>query len=234
MSYNILFKNSKIFSFEPIPSTYKLFKKNIKVNNLKNVKAYNLGFSNKVKNATLSIPTESQGERYKYYVNHALYSIYGKGKNKIKVKLQTLDKFSIKHDVKAIDFIKIDVEGHELQVLEGAKKIIKAYKPIIQIEYNYISKILTKTKLRDFTNFANKNKFKIMLLGKGFKLIKPNLKKLILTNFQTLYFIKMTIKKVIIQGRGSIGVRHANNLIKLGYYPVFLREKNEKKIFLMT
>lgn len=39
----------------------------------------------------------------------------------------------------------------------------------------------------------------------------------------------MTIKKVIIQGRGSIGVRHANNLIKLGYYPVFLREKNEKK-----
>jgi hypothetical protein len=31
---------------------------------------------------------------------------------------------------------------------------------------------------------------------------------------------------IIIQGRGSIGVRHANNLIKLGYEPIFLRTKN--------
>ena len=37
----------------------------------------------------------------------------------------------------------------------------------------------------------------------------------------------MKKKSIIIQGRGSIGVRHANNLIKLGYQPIFLRTKKK-------
>jgi FkbM family methyltransferase len=38
--------------------------------------------------------------------------------------------------VEKVDFIKIDVEGAELQVLMGAKQIIEVYKPIIMVESN--------------------------------------------------------------------------------------------------
>ena len=131
--YKILFKKSKIYSFEPIPRTIRIFKKNIKLNKLKNIKSYNVGFSDKKKESFLSIPTKEQGERYKYYVNHALYSIYGKSKNKIKVKLDTVDNFTKKNYFKKIDFIKIDVEGHEQKVLEGSLKMLENNQPNLLI-----------------------------------------------------------------------------------------------------
>jgi hypothetical protein len=37
---------------------------------------------------------------------------------------------------KNIDFIKIDTEGYELPILEGSRKTILQYKPLIQIEWN--------------------------------------------------------------------------------------------------
>lgn len=39
-----------------------------------------------------------------------------------------------KLNLKRIDFIKIDVEGNEMQTLRGAKKTIKKYQPILMVE----------------------------------------------------------------------------------------------------
>ncbi len=52
----------------------------------------------------------------------------GKGK-KIRVKFRTLDSYKLKPDI-----MKIDVEGFELEVLDGAIKTIKKYHPKIIIE----------------------------------------------------------------------------------------------------
>ena len=49
---------------------------------------------------------------------------------KIKIKTAKLDNFNFKN----ISFIKIDVEGHELKLLKGAKKIFKVNKPDCLIE----------------------------------------------------------------------------------------------------
>jgi len=52
---------------------------------------------------------------------------------KIEVEIKTLDE-TLPSDVR-VDFIKIDVEGAELEVLQGAKAVIKKYKPIILFEH---------------------------------------------------------------------------------------------------
>lgn len=57
----------------------------------------------------------------------------------IKVKLESLDNI-IKND-KQIDFIKIDVEGAELEVLQGAKNAIKRCGPIIYFEHAKIHNV---------------------------------------------------------------------------------------------
>jgi hypothetical protein len=57
------------------------------------------------------------------------------GKNLTKVKSVTLD--SLLHDMdewQKIDFIKIDVEGYEPFVIQGAKKLIEKHRPILQLE----------------------------------------------------------------------------------------------------
>lgn len=65
----------------------------------------------------------------------------------IQVKTDTLDNQFEKID--ALDFVKIDVEGHEIQVLEGGIETIKRHMPHIVIEINkesekYIRKVLER------------------------------------------------------------------------------------------
>ena len=52
------------------------------------------------------------------------------------VYLYTLDSILIKENMENITFIKIDVEGYEIEVLEGAVNTIKKYKPNLCIEIN--------------------------------------------------------------------------------------------------
>ena len=55
-----------------------------------------------------------------------------KNKSNLKVSLKKLDNFLI--DCDNISLIKIDIEGHEIEALKGAEKIIKKNKPIIIFE----------------------------------------------------------------------------------------------------
>ena len=50
--------------------------------------------------------------------------------NVIKVNLTTIDNL----EVEKLDFIKLDVEGYESLVINGALNTIKKYKPIITLE----------------------------------------------------------------------------------------------------
>ena len=50
------------------------------------------------------------------------------------VAFDTLDNYVETHGVRAIDFIKLDVDGYELKVLKGAIKSLKRFSPIILLE----------------------------------------------------------------------------------------------------
>ena len=45
-----------------------------------------------------------------------------------------LDSFVSQLDLKRLDFVKIDIEGHEFEALEGMVATLKSYKPILLIE----------------------------------------------------------------------------------------------------
>ena len=51
-----------------------------------------------------------------------------------------LDKFNFD----SVDLLKIDVEGHELQVVKGAEQTIKKCRPLIILEISFENKILDK------------------------------------------------------------------------------------------
>ena len=80
-------------------------------------------------------------------------------KEAIKVETISLDSFCKSNKINP-DFIKVDVEGHELSVLKGAKKtLLNEKKPIIMIEIqsNY-SSIITMLKELDYVLFNKKRK----------------------------------------------------------------------------
>jgi len=49
------------------------------------------------------------------------------------VKVSTIDNFVEANKLPRVDFIKMDVEGHELKVLKGAHETIKIFKPSLAL-----------------------------------------------------------------------------------------------------
>jgi methyltransferase, FkbM family len=132
-------KCERIFSFEPYKPTFDILKRNIVVNNLPNVTAVNKGVGKEKGVAGVAFFDESNlgSTTLKYMQNSDDNSM----------EMIDLDSFVIENNIGNIDFIKIDVESFELQVLDGMKNILTTMKPDIWIEvgsetFNEVIKIL--------------------------------------------------------------------------------------------
>lgn len=123
-------EKGKVYSFEIQPRIYELFLDNIKSNNLSDVIYPNLiGLSNKNEVIQINVP-----ENYKQFQNYGGLGIkemseQTSGKT-IDTTLAKLDDLNIDN----ISLIKLDVEGHELEVLEGSLNTLEYNKPVIVIE----------------------------------------------------------------------------------------------------
>ena len=135
--------DSTIYSIEPLKSNFELLLKNVQYNKISNIKCFQIGVSDTNGKAFFGNPTREQGWRYRFEdaEDKAFNSIYAnKVMNESNVingeecEIVTLDDFIDKNDIKKVDFIKIDAEGHDLNVLKGANKTILKHKPILQVE----------------------------------------------------------------------------------------------------
>lgn len=140
----------KIYSFEPVEDFFKILKKNIEINQLNDkVKIFNIGLSNqKINGSILEYHRDNIGEtRIKQDSNGNLM-------------LDRLDNITFEDNT--IDFIKIDVEGHELEVLQGARETLLKYRPVVFVEISSENKTkvheyLTKLGYRLEKRFRNSN-----------------------------------------------------------------------------
>jgi FkbM family methyltransferase len=129
-------KNAKeIHVFEPILKTYNILKKNVDINNLKDIfKINNVGLGEKEERAMVSFADQLRN----YIINSGTASLKSVEDNAIAnntVQIITLDKYiSNNFTGKKINLIKIDVEGFEYKVLLGAKETLTKFSPDILIE----------------------------------------------------------------------------------------------------
>ncbi len=106
-------KYEKVILFEPIDETADICEANMKLNGI-NYEMYRIALGNKVEEVNF----EFKGN----------FDTTAKVKNEggnYKVKMDKLDNLIKKEDYGNLKFIKIDVEGYELEVLKGAGKVIK-------------------------------------------------------------------------------------------------------------
>lgn len=110
-------KASLVFAFEPFGPAFECLEYNMK--GLHNVEVFKLALGSKKGKAKISCANE----------NFGMASISEEGEE---IEINTLDAlFKSK-----IDFIKIDAEGFEIEILEGGKKMIEKSKPVMYIEVN--------------------------------------------------------------------------------------------------
>jgi len=124
--------SGRVFAFEPIPWGYDRLIENLKLNNLSNVTPYNYALFDKNGISTMPDPQKVSMLAGKKRVN--------KMKNSIEVNLKVFDEVVQELKITKMDFVKIDCEGAEMNILLGMKSSIKTFFPefIIEIHYDKI------------------------------------------------------------------------------------------------
>ncbi len=157
-----------LFSFEPSLYTFNILSKNIKTNN--NIRLINIGLSNIAQKLTLYNDFLGCGDSS--VIKRNLESINRDFNLSEEINLTTLDIFATENEIDQIDLLKIDVEGHELNVLEGAANFLRNRKiKFIQFEFGGTN-IDAHTNFKDFF-YLLKPDFKIYrILSHGLREIK--------------------------------------------------------------
>ncbi|MBF0296620.1 MAG: FkbM family methyltransferase [Magnetococcales bacterium] len=124
-----------IDTFEPSQRNFPFLEKNIAP--YPNIVAHRIGLSHQDGEAFLSMPDIRQYPKLaERSDNTGLLSLYGQGKNRERITLRTLDGWARERDRSTEDhFIKVDAEGHEFPILQGATLFL-AGKNVFQLEFN--------------------------------------------------------------------------------------------------
>jgi FkbM family methyltransferase len=107
----------RVVAFEPVQEFIECFRKNVKKSNYF---VYACALGKEMSYINMNIVEGNTGH------THVDKNSYGKGK----IPLNTLDSFNFND----IDMIKIDVEGLEEEILQGAEATIRRNKPVLVIE----------------------------------------------------------------------------------------------------
>ncbi len=158
----LLKKSGKIYSYEPFKPNYDLLIKNIELNHLKNkIFAFQLGIGkNEEERDFILCPINTGG--------HGFYCTDG-GK-KIKIKTISLKKVFEENKIRECDFLKMDCEGAEYEILYNTpKKYLDRIKSM-SVEYHKNGDV---NKLK---KYLEKNGFKITIthLGEGMLYAEKN------------------------------------------------------------
>lgn len=137
--YAVLFadkvgEKGKVIAIEPDPINFEILQKNIKENKLRNVVAVQAAVGKENKKMKIFESDENFGD-------HRMWgeTLHPAGtsldREAVYVFCRRLDDLLKELQEEKIDFIKMDVQGFEAEVIEGGKNMIEKNKPIIFFEY---------------------------------------------------------------------------------------------------
>jgi len=135
-SSKLVGKKGKVIAIEPFKQTYDLLRKNIKENSTdNNILTFCIGLSN------------HEG-REKLYLDEKLWGRNTinpiPGGDYVQIEMLTLDSLVENLQIDKIDWIKIDVEGHEYEVLEGGKNTLlkNSSRVMIEVRFDNFKKVI--------------------------------------------------------------------------------------------
>lgn len=122
----------KVYAFEPVPFTFGVLEKIVRHFELKNVTLFHAAVSDKAGSVLMTIPLLDFGAP-NTGVAH-VGETAAKNSKTVSVKTLKLDGLEINGRV---DFIKIDIEGHEPMAFEGMNHLIQKHQPVILMEFSH-------------------------------------------------------------------------------------------------
>lgn len=155
--YYTIFKKYKlqIHSFEPIPQIYEQLDSKIQKSKL-DWYGYNLGLGESEYVTKINLSSGDQTSSSILAIeNNSRVSKQGE----VEIKIKSLDQFSF--NLKGKTLMKIDVQGFEFKVLQGAETFIKKNKPYVILEISNYSDYVGTKDITYYLNWFNKINYKL-------------------------------------------------------------------------
>ena len=124
-----------VWGFEPAPATFGFLSKNIEINGLAHAHSVHAAVGDITGTVEFQdIPFFTAGSfavtGEPFLTTEVLGSLC------IKTPSITIDQFMADQGLERLDFVKVDVEGGELSVLDGAKQTLATHRPLVVLEFN--------------------------------------------------------------------------------------------------
>lgn len=117
-------KAKLVISVEPYPLNFRLLLTNVRINRLTNVIPVNSALGSCNGEANLSISLKSDSHTIRDSLKNQPQVPISSGKQRLTVKLRTLDSLVNEFGIDKVGYIKIDAEGAELDILKGASNTL--------------------------------------------------------------------------------------------------------------
>lgn len=152
----IIGDEGKVIAIEPSPTNFQHLKKNLEIQNTKNVDAYNFAAGDVDGSVNFLVYQESNGSFT--IPDGETTDLPGE---LIKVPSKRMDTFLEELNIDHVDFVRMDVEGYEHHIIQGMINIIKKSKPMFQIEIHasILGKEGTKKFLKEFQTHGYESKY---------------------------------------------------------------------------
>ena len=120
---------ARVHAFEPIPRIHALLCRNVEQNSLTNVRLHALALSDSEGEATIHMVQSGN-------FGASSFDKRSEGTEAVTVQRRRGDALLAELGVDRVDFIKIDVEAHEVFVLRGLMQTLRQQRPVITMEWN--------------------------------------------------------------------------------------------------
>ena len=123
--------NANVIAIEPEPSNFALLERNVRLNGLSNVALVAMAMTRRAGSLRLSVAPASNTGTSRVRSDRDDRSIGASQDGEVSVLGNTLDNLVQKLRLQRIDWLKIDVEGHEAVVLEGGDVALRIARRLI-------------------------------------------------------------------------------------------------------
>jgi FkbM family methyltransferase len=130
--------DGQVHSFEPVPHIANKLKLNVGLNGQSWVRVNTFALGDAVETRVMQQirPSEFRGGTSTFVQNENIEALGRDRFDDVEVPIRTLDAYVEDMNISRIDFIKIDVEGYELNVIKGGMRAIVGCRPSILMEFD--------------------------------------------------------------------------------------------------
>lgn len=119
----------QVYAFEPLPEVFSVLERNIAQNGISNVRAFNFALSDEDGESTLYMDRKGN-------LGASSFDRRAGAVEEVRVTRRVGDEVVEALGLERLDFLKVDVEAHELYVLRGLMKTLEKFRPYIVMEWN--------------------------------------------------------------------------------------------------